>query len=362
LDARMAKSEIVLFNKLLLAKRFHASFKVIGTLSSRMSGGDDLNAQGIKRAKYIRECFPLSRKGEILCGGDFDSFEVVLADATYNDPALREALLSGKKIHALFGMEVYPGMTYEQIMHDKEKYTRSKSAVFAMLYGGEAHTLKTRLGINIEDAEKAYQRFIRKYKQVGEERKKIFKQFCSMVQPGGIGTKVEWHDPSDYIESLFGFRRYFTLENKVCKALFEMANRPPKNWVAYKAKVTRRDRVQTVSGAVQSALYAAAFAIQASSMRAAANHVIQSSGAQITKAVQCAIWELQPQGINPWKVQPMNIHDEIMCPVASNNTENENNTILQVKQKVDSCVESYKTRVPLIKMEWNIGLQSWADK
>ena len=32
--------------------------------------------------------FPLSWRGYILCGGDFDSFEVTLADAVYNDPSL----------------------------------------------------------------------------------------------------------------------------------------------------------------------------------------------------------------------------------------------------------------------------------
>ena len=36
--------------------------------------------------------FPLFWDGMILCGGDFDSFEVTIADAVYNDPALRKDL------------------------------------------------------------------------------------------------------------------------------------------------------------------------------------------------------------------------------------------------------------------------------
>ena len=36
--------------------------------------------------------FPLSGTDMILCGGDFDSFEVTIADAVYNDPALRKDL------------------------------------------------------------------------------------------------------------------------------------------------------------------------------------------------------------------------------------------------------------------------------
>lgn len=37
--------------------------------------------------------FPLAWDGYELCGGDFDSFEVTLADAVYNDQTLRADLL-----------------------------------------------------------------------------------------------------------------------------------------------------------------------------------------------------------------------------------------------------------------------------
>src|SRR5262249_20295005 len=81
LDARMAEKEIELYDKLIQAGRFHASFKIIGTLSSRMAGADKLNPQGVKKTKEVRKRFPLAPDGYQLCGGDFQSFEVVLADA-----------------------------------------------------------------------------------------------------------------------------------------------------------------------------------------------------------------------------------------------------------------------------------------
>jgi len=399
LDARQYKSECVLFDKLLIAGRFHASFSVIGTLSSRMSGsGSGLNSQGIKRAKAIRSCFPLSSGDNILCGGDFVSFEVVLADAVYADPDLREDLtkvlpcgycnatgvvkatqkalddpetetIDGmmecpvcdgqkeyvKKIHALFGMHVYPDMTYEEIVADKEKYTRSKSAVFAMLYGGEAFTLQSRLGVDIEIAEKAYQAFTAQYKKVGEGRKRYNDMFCSMRQPAGIGSAVEWHEPANFIESIFGFRRYFTLENQICSALYTLANKPPKHWKQFKGTVVRREREQKVSGATMSALFAAAFALQSSNMRAAGNHVIQSSGAEITKRVQKNIWDIQPSGASAWKVQPMNIHDEVMCPTHPD-------SIDKINKVVRDTVESFRPQVPLIGIDWGDDLNSWADK
>ena len=362
LDARHAKKEIELYDKLFLADRFHTDFIVIGTLSSRMAGAGGLNATGIKKAKDVRSCFPLADHGLTLSGGDYSGFEVCLADAAYNDPVLREDLVSGKKIHALFGQYLFPHLTYEEILKSngafnfhEDYYGRSKNGVFAMLYGGEAYTLSTRVGIPEKVAEDAYRRWCDKYIVWGQERKKIFNMFCSMRQPGGLGTKVEWYDPSEYIESLLGFRRYFTLENQIVRALFNLANDPPKEWTQMKFKVVRRDREQTISGALRSALFAAAFAQQAANMRAAANHVIQATGAQITKNTQRRIWDIQPAGINNWRVQPMNVHDEVMVPTHPQ-------YIKSVSHSVEETVESFREKIPLIKIDWSEHLDSWAAK
>jgi DNA polymerase I-like protein with 3'-5' exonuclease and polymerase domains len=178
--------------------------------------------------------------------------------------------------------------------------------------------------------------------------------FQTLRQTGGIGSRIEYSKAADFVESLFGFRRYFTLENMIVDALVQLAQNPPKSW-KMNIKVVRRDRPQYVQGAVQSALYAAAFGMQAANMRAAANHEIQSSGATITKAVQREIWELQPAGGHRWLVQPMNIHDEIMCVT-------EPALVDRVADVVNRSVESFRPKVPLIKMEWKKSLASWADK
>jgi hypothetical protein len=360
IKAREAAWQVNMFDKLLQAGRFHASFNVIGTLSSRMSGRDGLNAQGIKKEDKIRGCFTLADGDLELDGGDFDSFEVSLAEAVYNDPNLRRDLQSGLKIHGLFAMKLWPGMTYEEVLAtestDDDRYTKGKQGVFAMIYGGDSGTLQTKLGVPLEQAEEAYQEFAVDYPGIAKAREKTFDNFCSMRQTGGIGTKVVWHDPADYVESFLGFKRFFTLENMVCRALFDLAQRPPRSWRAIKIKVQRREgRIQTASGATQSALYACAFGIQASNMRAAANHEIQSPGAKITKRLQCAIWGLQPVGIGSWVVQPLNAHDEVMCPRAKRVKD-------RLKVVVDDIVESYRPKVPLIGMKWKQGLESWADK
>jgi len=360
LAARGAKKEIELLDKLLTAGRFHASFKVIGTLSSRMSGSDGLNPQGINHSPIIRGCFTLADDGQLLVGGDFDGFEVTIAEALYNDATLRQLILSGKKLHAVFAQELYPGQEYGDIMASKgsdelDMYGKGKSGVFAMIYGGNENTLQNNLGITEETATDAYNNFAKKYPGVGRARKKIHDDFCSMRQPAGIGTKVEWHDPAEYVESMLGFRRYFTLENDICKTLFDLAEKPPKEWLKAKVKVTRRDRQQTASGAVRSALFAAAFAIQAANMRAASNHQIQSTGAQITKNLERKIWDIQPVGVGAWVVKPMNIHDEVMATTQTK-------YVGQIHTTVTECVESFRSKIPLIKMEWNDKLNTWADK
>ncbi len=383
-DARQAKKRIDMYDKLIKAGRFHASFQVIGTLSSRMSGTDGLNAQGINSHKEVRRCFQLADTDMVLVGGDFVSFEVVLAEAVYKDPELRKALTeklpcqlcdatgtfdnnicdecagskeSTYKLHGLFAMELFPGKTYAQILKskgdDNDMYVKGKAGVFAMIYGGDFNTLVNKQGIDPEVAERAYINFQRRFPGIARARAIIEKKFCSMTQPNGIGTRVIWRDADDYIESLMGFRRYFTLENVICKELFDLANANP--WKHLKLKVTRNDREQTVGGAIASALYGAAFQIQAANLRAAANHVIQSSGATITKSVQRAIWDVQPSGIDKWQVLPLNVHDEIMvaCRPGLETT---------LTKIVNDKVESYREQVPLIAIDWSEDLKTWADK
>lgn len=359
LESRRAAKEKELYDKLFKAGRFHASLKVIGTLSSRMSGADGLNPQGIKAKKYVRSCFPLAdfEKGFVLSGGDFVSFEIILAEAIYKDPKLRADLLAGKSIHALFAEELFD-VDYDTIMATKgtsHHYLDGKRGIFSQLYGGNEQTISDRLGVDIETATKASEGFMDRYPGIRKARERIYEKFCSMRQPGGIGTKVEWNDPADYMESLLGFRRYFTLENRICKALFDLANDPPKQWRAIKIKVRRRDRVQTGFGACQSALYAAAFQIQAAAMRQAANHEIQSSGAEITKAVQKRIWDLQPSGVSPWIVHCLNVHDEI-------HVVSKPEYVDQIAGVVSDTVESFRSAVPLIKIDWVKKEKSWADK
>lgn len=382
LDFRHAGKKIQVLNKLIAAGRFHASFKVIGTLSGRMAGGDGLNAQGIDHSPEFRELFTLADNGMTLSAGDYDGFEVTIMIEAYDDEKLRSDYLSTRpchkcggegcpvckqtgelqtKLYAIAGTMFFPGMSYDDIMnskgmdHEKDKYDRSKKGTLALFYGGEGFTLASRVGISELIGDDAFQKWLKRYPEWSEARKAIHARFCSMSQPGGLGTAVEWGDPEDSAETLFGFRRFFTLENKICKALFQLGEKPPESWANIKTKVVRRDREQTACGASRSACFGAAFGIQGSCMRAAANHIIQGTGAHITKGLQCAIWDFQPVGINNWKVQPMNIHDEVTCCIAPE-------LVGKVHQAVDVYNQKMKDTIPLIEMKWAPNLKSWADK
>lgn len=360
IDARKADKAIDTINKLYSCGRFCPELRVIGTRSGRMSGGSEfglsssINPQGIQRDKDFRSIFKLADNSMILSAGDFKSFEVTIADAVYKDENLRRDLQSGKSFHGLFGEEFYD-LSYDEILSSKglgkDYYTPSKNAAFGFFYGAMPAKLAATTGVSEERARVAYQNFIGRYPRVGSIRESIYNSFCSMQQPGGLGTSIYWNEPAPYIASLLGFRRYFTLENNIVRALFELAQNLPR--ITTTKYVKRRDRVQTVSGACQSALYAAAFQLQASNMRAAANHVIQSTGAEITKQLQGALWNLQPSGISEWKVSLLNAHDEVLCV---------HDERLPIKSIVEGVIEKFKPLIPLIEIDWHTNVKSWNYK
>lgn len=360
LDSRKAKKRVELFEKLIQAGRFHADFKVIGALSSRMAGAGGVNAQGINKEKEVRECFDLAPDGMLLLGGDFDGFEVVLIDAAYGDPELRAELMSGKKIHGLFGVFLFPGKSYDDILATKKLpegqnlYSRSKNGVFAMAYGGEAHTLMTRVGIPETVANEAYQRFLKRYKVFGQRRMNTFAMFQAVSQPNGFGSKPKWVDPAEYIESMFGFRRYFTVENQIVRALYDLCQHIPKEWAAIDVKVVRRDKLQTAGNSVRSALLGAAFTVQGQTTRAAGNHLIQSSGATLCKTLQRRLWDIQPSGIRPWRIMPMNVHDEILAPTKPEYE-------VEVFRIKNEFMQEFRSKVPLLEMEFE-RMESWGSK
>ena len=376
LDGRHLSKEIDLLDKLLKVGRLHVTFKVIGTKSNRMSGGSEsfvskggsINPQGIKKGDSIRSLITLAYEGMYLSGGDFDSFEVAIAEARYKDPNLREQLLKGLKFHGIMGA-IYYNKPYEFIVstskYNKDDpegyYARAKTADFAWFYGAMMMKLSQALNLTEEETEEAFKRVEEMFPKIREARELNFLNYAALRQPEKGGA-IAWHEPKEYVESFLDFKRYFTLEYSIIRSLYELAQEVYSGTasdeikdIGKTIKVTRTDRLQTGSGALCSALYGAAFGIQGQVQRSAGNHEIQSPGGQLTKGLERKIWDFQPSGCKPWLVMPMNIHDEIQAPVDPSIAD-------AVEEKVKEVVESYKQYVPLVEMQWDKEQKSWGKK
>jgi DNA polymerase I-like protein with 3'-5' exonuclease and polymerase domains len=360
LEARMLKKELELYHKLVHADGLYASYRIIGALSGRMAGADRLNVMGIKRTDDVRALFLMadSELGEVLVGGDFDAFEVVLAIADSGDKILEEDVKRGFKIHALFAQSLFPGTTYQDIMMSAgtadDKYTLGKNGVFTMIYGGDFNTLINKYNIEESAAKAAFDNFDRKYPDLARWRREV-QQALTVLSQSQLGGRIVTSEPTEFVGSMFGYRRYFILEVQIIKALAALAEDPPREWLDLKIKVMRRaDRgLQTAGNATRSALYGAAFSVQSAAQRAGSNHRIQAAGAKITKVVQHNVWRKhQPVGFAPWKVRPLNIHDEILVVTRPELTDS-------IAKTVQESVESFRSKVPLIKMDWH-EMSSWS--
>jgi hypothetical protein len=367
---RKHKKRVELLDKLILAKRAYPDFNVLGAKSGRMSGASGLNFQGVDHSADIRGLFTFADEGEVLSAGDYSSQEVAIAATTMNDERLMQDMQTGKSLHCLFCCEVF-GCSYDEAMqwklHSDNRYNQAKSGVFLILYGGTYETLAKNLDLDIEVAEKGYNNFIKKYPQVGSTRAAIAEKFSSITQPEGPGTKIIFIEPpSNYVESIFNFRRYFDTEYQLQNILLSLAETAKEDFKSQAIDVEGKikgdfyvervsGRKQTVGGAVTSALYGGAFAMQNKVIRAANNHVIQSAGRTLTMGMQAAVWELQPRGIHPYELTLMSIHDELAVVSQPELVDNITSKV------VDKVAEQRKT-IPLTCIEWFTNNKSWAEK
>ena len=358
-SVRKHSKRVELFNKLLLAKRAYPDFNVIGTKSGRMSGASGLNFQGIDHSDAVRSLFVLADDGLVLSAGDYAGQELAIAATAMKDDDLMRDMQSGQKLHGIFAAQAYE-TTYEEIMRsyeedDDPRYGKGKGGVFAILYGGTFETVAKNMGIDVAVAEAAYNRMVAKYPQMGNTRKAITERFSSMHQTAE--GKIEYRDPPEkFIESVFGFKRYFETEYEIQRMILSVIKNMPQQWKDIDLKVERKEgKLQSMSGALCSALYGAAFSIQNKVIRASNNHVIQSTGRHLTVGMQAAVWEIQPQGIHEFLVTLMSIHDELAVV-------SDEKTVPVIQQVLESKVAEQCSVIPLTSIEWFTGNKSWAEK
>ncbi len=346
------------------AKGAFPSFRVIGAKSGRMSGADGLNYHGIDSSASIRDIFDLTGNDEgwIVSGGDFDSQELAIMAATMNDDALDHDIRTGRSLHAVFA-ESASGIPYDQIMANKSKdgpeaewYGKAKSCVYALSYGAAAFKISEVIGCSETEAEQIILKFFEKYVHMLQTRKQITKSLSCLHRDE---NRLEITKPQKtYVESCFGYRRSFNVEYQVIGAMVKSMNEISRlgkdKSMGWKTKIVRKEQKgeQTISGAIQSALYGATFSVQNKIIRAALNHQIQSAGRTITLSVQSGIWDLQPRGINPFVVKLMSIHDEI---IAASPPE----MAAPIAAVVRTEVEKLNKTIPLLGLGWAQDVKTW---
>lgn len=358
--ARSAEKEVDGARKL-KGRRLHPDMKIIGTLSGRMAGGGGFNVTGLSDS--LKECLLLA-DGDlpVLDGGDAWSFEVCIAAAVYNDANLTAALKK-HKLHAMFAADVL-GMEYEEIYDDendkpvnKPIYQQGKVATLARLYGAQDPKIASIFGVPLAQVRAGSARMEERFPGIGIARARIINDFSWLKQKEDRG-QIVWTEGKSRIDSMFGYSRSFELEKAIAKELFELGQAPPDGFKNAGHLVQRRSgRVQTAGGAAQTAIFACAFGIQGAAARAAANHEIQAAGAKITKEVQVEIWNLQPSGVHPWVVQPLNEHDSVMVPRRAGARAGS-----RVATAVARTVERFRPRVPLLRIDWHANVPNWRAK
>ena len=364
-EIRKNIKRIQMCEKLLVAKRLYASFKVIGAKSGRMSGADDLNPQGVDRSGDMRSMFTFADEGEILSGGDFSSQELSVMATAFHDEDLVRDMQQGKSLHGIFATCLDDTKTYDEVMEGKDNnvpwakklYNTAKSFVYASSYGGTPEGIAKRLGLQPEIAIKAYNIMMGKYPQMGHTRKTITDRFSSLTREGDKGG-FEYNPVTTYVESMYGFRRYFDTEYDIQRQILSLMENMPQAWKDDPRKVvrdTKKGRQQTLSGAIISALYGAAFSVQNRVIRAALNHLIQSASRTITMGLHYRVWGVQPKGIHPFKLSLMSIHDELQVVSPPEMVE-------PIFHEAEQYVAEVEAQVPLISLEWASGMKSWAEK
>jgi hypothetical protein len=338
-----------MLGKFISGGRLYCAYKVVGTKSNRMAGGGvkgGINPQGIGAKQVLRECLTMSDEGEILIGGDFESFEVGIMDAIYNDPNLRNALMSGKKFHALYGVHLY-NMTYEELCSDENAYfyKKAKIAVFAGAYGAEEDTIARQTGTHVEDARKANRLFQEEYPGIGRAKQRI-KNTYNPIKSLGKG-QTEFIPPVDrYAISLLGFKRYMYFEYMLAEFFYNLSTNLPKKF-RRDGKVFRKDKTVAIDTAVKSALFGTCFSICGRIQRAAGNHEIQAVGGETTKELQVELW-VQPVGVLPWECKVMNVHDELIITCIPKHEE-------EIFSRQKMFIENKKSVIPLIGMTLEKG-------
>lgn len=235
--------------------RIHTSYHQLGTFTGRMSSSNP-NLQQVPREQKYRKSF-IARPGYKLISADFSQQEYRLAGAVFREPAIIEAYKKGMDMHTMTACILY-NKSPDQVT--KEERSRAKSVNFAVLYGSTEYGLAYNLQIPIEEAKKLLDAFFAGYPVLAKAKELAIKKILENY----------------YSVTLTGRRRYW--EHK------------------------------TIFGD-----YKEMYRYEGSIAREGFNHIIQGTGADVTKLSLINLYYNNPFG-DAFRIL-LQVHDEIICEV-----------------------------------------------
>jgi len=276
--------------------RIHTSFDQTGAETGRISSNNP-NLQNIpvrsELGRRVRKAF-VAPPGHYLLAVDYSQVELRILAHIANDQTMLDNFAHGLDIHKATASLVY-GVPLEEVT--SEQRSVAKMMNFATSYGVSAYGLASRTGLSIDEA----RHFLRTYFETYPGVKKYLEDTIAKAHRDG------------YVETLMGRRRYFPiLQNKV-------------------------------RGAQQA---------RAAAERAAVNHPIQGSAADILKLALIHLHErLHEDGYGSRMI--LQVHDEIVLQVPE----------AELAEMVDLVVatmeSAYTLKAPL-KAEPEVG-RDWYD-
>ncbi len=272
--------------------RIHCQFNQTGTSTGRLSSSNP-NLQNIpikgELGKQIRDGF-IAEPGNLLISADYSQIELRILAYISGDERLKEAFLKGEDIHARTAAAIF---NKQEIKVSEDERRVAKMVNYGLIYGLSDFGLAAGLGINQDEARRIIDDFLGIYFQVAEWREKVIEQ-----------TKE-----TGYAKTIFG-------------------------------------RIRPFPG-----IFAQNRIIYESSVRAAINHPIQGSAADIIKKAMIDISkQLKQDKFKGGMI--IQIHDELLLEI-------EEKRVKEAKEMVKNIMsQKYLKDVPL---EVNIGIgENWA--
>jgi len=171
--------------------RIHSTFNVEGAATGRISSQNP-NLQNIpikgEAGGEMRKAFVAS-KGKVLLGADYSQIELRIMAHLADDPGLKRAFENEEDIHAATASKVF------QVPIDKvtkQQRMVGKTMNFATLYGQGPHALSRQLGVEYEVAREYIQEYFDQFPSVREWMQKT----------------LEFGYEHGYVETILGRRRY----------------------------------------------------------------------------------------------------------------------------------------------------------